>query len=81
MFRRGPRGSCWHFCENCPHWPWFDYELDTGPVFRRWCRTCVRMLEADTGEVEWPHDESFAALEDACERGLIVIRHRPDPER
>ena len=34
------------------------------------------MLKADTGEVEWPHDESFAALEDACARGLITIRHR-----
>ncbi len=76
MFRRRRGAARWHFCENCPHWPWDThvFELSTGPPFSRWCRTCVLMLEADTGDVEWPHDESFAALEDAWESGRLTLR-------
>ena len=75
MFRARRGRAVWHFCTNCPSWPW-AHETSVWPPFSRWCRTCILMLEADTGEVEWPHDDSFRALEDACECGLITIRHR-----
>ena len=75
MFRRRRRGRRWHFCTNCPSWPdHADHDVSAGPPFSRWCQTCVLMVEADTGEVEWPHDESFTALEEACELGRLTIR-------
>ena len=56
MFRSRPGRDCWHFCENCPAWPWDcdAFETDDDPKRERWCKTCVRMYEAGTGDLEWP---------------------------
>ena len=55
-FRSRPGRDCWHFCENCPTWPWDcdAFETDDDPPRERWCKTCVRMYEAGTGDLEWP---------------------------
>ena len=44
-FRSRPGRDCWHFCENCPTWPWDSdaFETDDDPSRERWCKTCVRM--------------------------------------
>lgn len=54
MFRSRPGRDCWHFCENCPAWPWDcdDFETDDEPTRERWCKTCVRMYIAGTGDLE-----------------------------
>ena len=54
MFRSRPSRACWHFCTNCPSWPWDcdEYETDDEPPREQWCKTCVRMYEAGTGDLE-----------------------------
>ena len=55
MFRSRPDRDCWHFCENCPAWPWDCDEFETAevPPRDRWCKTCVRMYEAGTGDLQF----------------------------
>ena len=52
MFRSLEGRDRWHFCENCPAWPWAGYEVADDPPRDRWCKTCVRMYEAGTGDLE-----------------------------
>lgn len=77
MFRSRRGRGCWHFCENCPAWPSDDdddFATDEAPAFGRWCRTCVRMYEAGTGELEWPPcPYVFDALQAAYERRQIRV--------
>ncbi len=78
-FRTRLGGRRWHFCSNCPHWP--DHadieEADVAPPFAAWCRTCVRMCEADTCDLEWQADRMMGeALEAAWVRGQLRLRHR-----
>ena len=53
MFRSLPDRNRWHFCENCPAWPWDedDFETDDEPPRERWCQTCVRMYIAGSGDL------------------------------
>ena len=77
MFRANLGRRVWHFCTNCPHWPdHADYEAaDVAPPFRQWCRTCVRMVEADTCDQEWPESDVVTrALEDAWSSGRLKLR-------
>ena len=76
MFRSRAGHECWHFCENCPAWPPTReyFNESPGPPVARWCRTCVRMYEAGTGELEWPADhEVLAALTEAWVAGRLRV--------
>ena len=77
MFRSRPGRACWHFCENCPYWPWhcdsFDEQDD--PPRERWCKTCVRLYEANVGELPWPWSHSiFIALCNAWSAGKLNLK-------
>ena len=76
MFRSRVGRDCWHFCENCPAWPWECDAFGTHaqPPRERWCKTCVRMYEAGTGDLEWPILPVFSALFAAWKHGELRLR-------
>ncbi len=85
MFRAhgGRRRRVWHFCVNCPSWPedYETYETCADPPFERWCKTCVRMYEADTGwledSAEWFPSSVFLALSNAWAAGKLRLKGEP----
>ena len=82
MFRSHPGRDRWHFCENCPAWPWDcdAHDVDDDPPRDRWCKTCVKMYEADTGELEdWQTQGPgfgpvFIALCNAWSEGRLQLK-------
>ena len=76
MFRSRPGRDCWHFCVNCPAWPEDYDEFETVAVAARdrWCRTCVRMYEAGTGDLPALAFDIFGQLTAAWKRGDLKLR-------
>ena len=79
-FRSRPGRRCWHFCVNCPSWPWDTdiYREADDPPRHRWCKVCVRMYEADTGQLEdtgeWFPSRVFLALSNAWSDGKLQLK-------
>ena len=82
LFRSHPDRRCWHFCENCPNWPWDTdayEEAENSPPRERWCKTCVRMYIAGTGNLPdfagapWDNP-TYIALCDAFSEGKLDLR-------
>ena len=81
MFRSIEGHNRWHFCTNCPSWPWGGgYEIaENAPPRERWCKTCVRMYIAGTGNLPdfagapWD-DPIYIALCDAFSEGKLDLR-------
>ena len=82
MFRSLPGRRCWHFCVNCPAWPWSGYDEVDDPPQARWCKTCVRLYVAGTGDLEDPPfvlgepTSVFNALCTAFSAGELDLRQR-----
>lgn len=80
--RHRPR---WHFCENCPGWPWFGSDEDDDPPREEWCKTCVLMYTRGTGDLEVEQTGAvpgpvYIALVNAFSTGDLDLRRDP-PKR
>lgn len=51
IYRRRDEDTLWHFCQNCPHWPWERFQERTiEPPRDSLCGECTSRTEKLTCE-------------------------------